>query len=270
VSSAILYLAIIAIWAGFLVPAWLRRPHAQSERTTVGQMTGQEAHETGAHETGAYEQAEDELTVQYVEELTETEDDVRVEADIHVEVSHHEHKPVYFEQEPSVYSETSEYTEDYGPEYTEYTEYTESELSVEAEAGSGPPAPRPAQSREQMLRARRRMLSVLVAMTAVPGLFTFMGLVAWWIMVPPAVLLALYVLLLREIAMADAELARKRSAWEAAEAKAWARHLQAEAEREAYEASIANSGAQIIDISGRVSDQLYDQYADAAVRAVGD
>ena len=263
-SSAILYLAIIAIWAGFLVPAWLRRPHAQSERTTVEQMTEQEARET---EAGAYEQAEDELIVQYVEELTETEDDVRVEADIHVEVSHHEHKPVYFEQEPSVYSETSEYTEDYGPEYAEYPE---SELPAEAEPGSGPPAPRPAQSREQMLRARRRMLSVLVAMTAVPGLFTFMGLVAWWIMVPPAVLLALYVLLLREIAMADAELARKRSAWEAAEAKAWARHLQAGAEREAYEASIANSGAQIIDISGRVSDQLYDQYADAAVRAVGD
>jgi hypothetical protein len=267
VSSAILYLAIIAIWAGFLVPAWLRRPHAQSERTTVEQMTEQEAREAEANETGAYEQAEDELTVQYVEELTETEDDVHVETDIHVEVSHHERKPVYFEEEPAVYSETSEYTEDYGPEYAEYPE---SEVPADAQAGSGPPAPRPSQSREQMLRARRRMLSVLVAMTAVTGLFSFMSLVAWWIVAPPAVLLALYVLLLREIAMADAELARKRSLWEAAEAKAWARHLQAEAEREAYEASMANSGAQIIDISGRVSDQLYDQYADAAVRAVGD
>ena len=28
--------------------------------------------------------------------------------------------------------------------------------------------------------------------------------------------------------------------------------------------------AEIIDISGRVSDQLYDQYTDAANRAVGD
>ena len=28
--------------------------------------------------------------------------------------------------------------------------------------------------------------------------------------------------------------------------------------------------AQIIDISGRIGDQLYDQYADAKVRAVGD
>ena len=29
-------------------------------------------------------------------------------------------------------------------------------------------------------------------------------------------------------------------------------------------------GAQIIDISARLGDQLYDQYADATIRAVGD
>jgi hypothetical protein len=46
--------------------------------------------------------------------------------------------------------------------------------------------------------------------------------------------------------------------------------MAAQAEREAYEAAQAEPGAQIIDISGRVTDQLYDQYADAAVRAVGD
>ena len=203
-SSAILYFAIIAIWAVFLVPAWLRRPNAHSDRTTAGQE---------AQATEAYEHADNEITVQYVEDLTETEDDVQVEADIHVEVSHHTHNRVYFEEEPSVYSETSEYTEDYGPEYPE------SEVPAEAEVGSGPPAPRPSQSREQMLRARRRMLTILVAMTAVTGLFTYVGVVAWWIVVPPAVLLALYVLLLREIAMADAELARKRAQWEAAEAE---------------------------------------------------
>ena len=90
----------------------------------------------------------------------------------------------------------------------------------------------------------------------------------------PARLLVLYVMLLREIALADAELAGKRSAWEHARAVAYERHLQAIAEREAYEASLAQPepDAEIIDISGRVSDadELYDQYADAAVRAVGD
>ena len=55
--------------------------------------------------------------MQYVEELTETENDVHVEGDIHVEVSHHTRNRVYFEEEPSMYSETSEYREDYGPEY---------------------------------------------------------------------------------------------------------------------------------------------------------
>ena len=257
-SSAILYLAIIAIWAGFLVPAWLRRPHAHSDHANVGSVSETESAEV-------YEHAEADLRVQFVEELTETENDVevRAEADFHVEVSEH----LYVDEtvgETFVYSESSEYTTSYD------TDFAESDLAPEP--GSGPPAPPPSQSRDQMLRARRKMLSILVGMTAVTGLFTFMGLLAWWILVPPAVVLAMYVLLLREIAMADAELARKRSAWEAAEARAYARHMRdlERAEREAYEASLAHSGAKIIDISGRVSDQLYDQYADAAVRAVGD
>jgi hypothetical protein len=266
-SSAILYLAIIAIWAGFLVPAWLRRPHANSDSASTESVSETQT-ENESYEVEVEEYTEtSKLTVQFVDELPYTESDVdmSVETDIHVEVSEH----VYAGQsdaegQSSVYSEVSEYTEDFGPEYPV------NEEMASAEAGSGPPAARPSQSRDQMLRARRRMLSILVGMTAVTGLFSFVGLVAWWIVVPPAILLALYVLLLREIAMADAELARKRAAWEAADAAAWARHLQAEAEREAFEASMADSGAQIIDISGRVSDQLYDQYADAAVRAVGD
>jgi hypothetical protein len=36
------------------------------------------------------------------------------------------------------------------------------------------------------------------------------------------------------------------------------------------QASAAEPSAEIIDISARRGDQLYDQYADAAVRAVGD
>jgi hypothetical protein len=35
-------------------------------------------------------------------------------------------------------------------------------------------------------------------------------------------------------------------------------------------AGLADSAAQVIDISGWVSDQFYDQYADAEARAVGD
>ena len=237
-SSAILYVAIVAIWAGFLVPAWLRRSHRGQEHSS---------HEVGA---SAHGHADGEHIVEHV---TETENDVEVsvEADFHVEVTRHEHADAYAE-EPAGYS---------GPHD-----------SPAAYGGGDVPAPgrRLSQSREQMLRARRRMLAILVGMTLITGAFVYLGLVRWWICAPPAVLLVLYVLLLREIAMADAELARKRAAWEAAQARAYEQHMRAQAEREAHEASLADSGAQIIDISGRVSDQLYDQYADAAVRAVGD
>jgi len=240
-SSAILYLAIIAIWAVFLVPAWIRRPHAHQA--------------SSATETETFEHAEGDLTVEYV---TDTENDVEVsvEADFHVEVSHHEH-------------EHQEYRHDM-PNYAGYALDAESDEYAEGSR----PVERPSQSRQQMLRARRRMLTILAGMTAVTMAFFVLGLVQWWICVPPAGMLVLYVLLLREIATVETEQARERAAWEAGEARrrAWEAHAQAEAEREAYEAGLAqaNAGAQIIDISGRVSDQLYDQYADAAVRAVGD
>ena len=137
-----------------------------------------------------------------------------------------------------------------------------------------------------MLRARRRMLTILVGLTFATTLVAFTGLVQWWICVPPAAMLVLYVALLREIALADAELARKREAWEAARARdAAAARAQAarlarparpgqpadwRREQERSEPEAPEQTAEIIDISGRVGDQLYDQYADAAVRAVGD
>jgi len=239
VSSAILYLAIIGIWAVFLVPAWIRRPHAHPANRPENKAAG--PHADGEH------------AVEYVTD-TENDVDVTVEADIHVEVSHHEH-------------EYQEYRHEV-PSYSGYVADAESDDHAEV----GVAVPRPSQSRGQMLRARRRMLTILAGMTAVTVAFTYLGLVQWWICVPPAGMLVLYVLLLREIALVEAEQARKRAAWEAGEAQRRAWEAQAEAEREAYEASLAqaDTGAQIIDISGRVSDQLYDQYADAAVRAVGD
>jgi hypothetical protein len=223
VSSAILYLAIIAIWAGFLVPAWVRRPHAMPEKSSA--------------EASAPEHAD---SRQAAEHVTETESDV---------VRHHE---PYADQALADRADHSPHPEAYPESYEQSR------------------SPRPSQSRGQMLRARRRILTILVAMTLVTGGFAYLGLVKWWICAPPAGLLVLYVLLLRQIAVADAELARKRGAWEQSQARAYERYTQAQAEREAYPASIAESTAQIIDISGRVTDQPYDQYADAAVRAVGD
>jgi hypothetical protein len=260
VSSAILYLAIIAIWAGFLIPAWVRRPHAAPATSYE-----QEDEVAGAHPSEQVVERE-----RVVEFVTETESDVEydVEADVRVEVTRHEERYYAHEAGPGAGPGAGHgYSgQEHGDEVPDCSgDGAAHESDDYAEAGQPP-----SQTREQMLRARRRMLTILAAMTLVTLSFTVLGLVNWWICVPPAGMLVLYVLLLREIAMADAELARKRATWEAAQARAYARHLQAQAEWEAYEASMAESGAEIIDISGRVSDQLYDQYADAAVRAVGD
>jgi hypothetical protein len=251
VSDSILYLAIIGIWAGFLIPAWVRRPHkqeteaeAESASASAEPGAGFEAEAPVAARAGGPEQ-----TTEY---LADSEDDIAVdiEAHVHVEVHHG----------------VSEYRDDVHPHSYD--------SAGPVEAPADPPDYRPSQSREQMMRARRRMLTILTGLTVVTGLFVLAGAVQWWIVVPPVIMLVLYVMLLREIAMAEAELAGKRRAWEARQAAAerarvahattWQRSHQV------WEAEAPEPTAEIIDISGRVGDQLYDQYADAAVRAVGD
>ncbi|HEX9034366.1 MAG TPA: hypothetical protein VF834_21180 [Streptosporangiaceae bacterium] len=253
-SSAILYLAIIAIWAIFLVPAWVRRPHADVS--------------DGEGEFGA----DDEATFEHEAELE------------HVPAVHGEVEFVH--DEGGLYDEGGMAEQEYRGDVPSHAgSAARPDPGTDGGADyrrpfAGPVRPSaPSQSREQMLRARRRMLTILASMTAVTLAFAVDGLVRWWICVPPAGMLVLYVLLLREIAMADAELARKREAWYARQAEeARQRERLAWAEAEAARDSKADQGgpgasgpgAQIIDISGRIGDQLYDQYADAAVRAVGD
>jgi hypothetical protein len=123
----------------------------------------------------------------------------------------------------------------------------------------------PAQSlpRSRMMQARRRLLTILVLISAAAGAATAIRLIPWWTCVAPVLVLACYFLLLRTAARADAEHARRLASVQAREAR-----IEAEARRRA--AVAAAPVAQIIDISRRVADQLYDQYADATVRAVGD
>jgi hypothetical protein len=123
-------------------------------------------------------------------------------------------------------------------------------------------------SRARMLQARRRLLTGLLLLAAAVAGCTAAKLTPWWACVPPAAMLTGYLLLLREVGRAESEQERQRAAAEAriemARARAGRRRAVAEA------AAAAQPSAQIIDISGRVGDQLYDQYADATVRAVGD
>jgi hypothetical protein len=99
---------------------------------------------------------------------------------------------------------------------------------------------------------------------AVAGACVALKITSWLVIIPPAAMLALYLLLLREAAVADADQAQRRAA---IEARVWAARERAYAEELERE---PEPSAEIIDISARVGDQLYDQYADATVRAVGD
>jgi hypothetical protein len=111
-------------------------------------------------------------------------------------------------------------------------------------------------------------MTMLVLLAIAAGGCTGLRLTSLWVCVPPAVMLVLYLLLLRETAIADAEHARHR-AEQAGAARRRARARAALAAQEKADQA-AEYTAEIIDISARLGDQLYDQYADAAVRAVGD
>jgi hypothetical protein len=221
-SSAILYLAIVVIWAIVLVPRWLRRPQAS------------ETLESNLAEPVAASSLED-----------------------------------------------------------------PAEAEEDADGGDKLPAPgaraadggragsSAAERRERVLQARRRMLVTLMGITAGAAVIALTHLAPPWVVVPPAVMLGGFVLLLREAARIDTERAWA-TAWRdsgrtGAEAMADAgpEHQQAgppegaQAGAAEVQAGIPSSqagvpSAQIIDISGRIGDQLYDQYADAEVRAVGD
>ncbi len=65
--------------------------------------------------------------------------------------------------------------------------------------------------RARVVRGRRRMLWMLLVLTGIAVGLAYLGMAAWWIVVPPVVLLFGYLLLLREAAHADAE-ARERAA----------------------------------------------------------
>ena len=225
-SSAILYFAIVAIWAGVLMPRWLRPGRRR-----------------------------------------------RVEVTEHFEM----HTEVY---EAEVSTGTGERSR---PVVTEREVMVEEEVTLTRQDA--------AERRANILRARRRMLGTLVALTAIAFVIALAQVAAIWVVVPPAVMLGGFVLLLREASRTDAEQARRRTHAEEmrrrrpeGEAGAGAAPVTAEplerlvskpvapdvAEQAEPVIEVVAYSAEIIDISGRVNDQFYDQYTDAANRAVGD
>lgn len=158
------------------------------------------------------------------------------------------------------------------------------------------PSASAAAPRADILRARRRMLIALIALTGAALALAVTHFAGFWVVIPPALLLAGFVVLLREAARIDAERSGQRTPTHHAASDAGAGqepgtvpgdvdtspHAAAgtgplpAAEPFGAEPFTAGSagaespGADVIDISGRIADQVYDQYADAEERAVGD
>jgi hypothetical protein len=232
-SSAILYLAIVAIWAVVLVPRWLRPRPVQPQPA----------------EQQFAEQPPEPLTVPPAEPLTVPPADAQRDE----------------EAEPA-------------PD----------EAPAGTETGEPVPAfPSPAARRADIVQARRRMLGMIVALTVGAVGLAVTGIAASWVIVPPAMLLGGFLVLLREATRSDAERARRalrtRGAATAAvagqEPVSFRDDVAARPYQEPTGPAPAVAGAtdaeslpdaEVIDISARVSDQVYDQYADAAERAVGD
>ena len=124
-----------------------------------------------------------------------------------------------------------------------------------------------------MLSARRRLLGMLLMLVIGSAALTFTELAAWWVVVPPSVMLLSYIALLREAAKADAEqreLARTHAARTAAAAPPAAPPAPAPVP---VPVPVPVLHAEVIDISaslGPAGQEFYDQYADAKLRAVGD
>ncbi len=115
------------------------------------------------------------------------------------------------------------------------------------------------------------MLLILVISS---GALAFTELAAWWVVVPPSVMLLGYMALLREAAKADAERRELARLSPARARSSVASPLAASPPAASPAAGPAPApDADVIDISaslGPAGEEFYDQYADAKLRAVGD
>ena len=235
-SSAILYVAIVAIWAAVLIPRWLRRDSAASEHDSEDLTTA------------------------------ETEPEAEVVAQPAPPPRRREDTPG-FEPRPARHQEPATPRAPVRPE-TRTQPQPQTRAEVRAEGPGGGPRD---QEQKKVLAARRRLLGMLLMLAIGSGALAFTGMAAWWVIVPPTVMLLGYMGMLREAAKADAErreLARTRAAAAAAVAAA---------RRDAAPAPAAPAppppDAEVIDIAASLTpagQEFFDQYADAKLRAVGD
>jgi len=250
VSSAILYVAIVAIWAGVLIPRWLRRDSAAGGRGSEDLSTAEAKPEVAEEPAAAPAPRRREDAAGREAPPARIVRPVRGEERVAA--------PVPARPEPRAAESRAAESRAAEPRAAE----------PRADVPGGGPRE---QDHKRVVSARRRLLSMLLVLAIGSGWLAYTKMAAWWVVVPPTVMLLGYLALLHEAGKADAErrdVARARAAAEAAAVAA--------AERAAPPAPAAPApapDAEVIDISASLTvagHKFYDQYADAKLRAVGD
>ncbi len=287
-SSAILYVAIVAIWACVLIPRWLRHDSAHGVYRAPGDTaTG----DTAPGDTAPGDTAPGN---------TAPGDTARP-------------RGVSPEDVPAVVAADEGHAQsvavpDLDAVRSEAAHHQENTAADPPEQERAPQPLTPEESRRRMLSARRRLLGMLVALEAAGISLAVLNLAALWVVIPPSVMLAGYVLLLREAAHADAERAeREREAVSRTRARARERaQARARAARQGMATRTAvpgdstgaagpaapaaqyedggpgrdfapglagkytTSNAHVIDISGQTDEEFRNEHAEQKLRAVGD
>jgi hypothetical protein len=246
-SSAILYVAIVVIWAGVLIPRWLRRDSSDTAAAA--------AERSEAEAAAALEFAAGSASGAGPGSAAAHSGDSGVEpARVPGTGARRRREPV--PDEP----------------------LAGDPVAADPLAGD-PVAADPGHRR--VLAARRRLLIMLVTLSVASGVLAETRMAAWWVIVPPSVMLLGYLLLLREAAKADTErreMARYRMDREAAERRSApvahvvpvAAAVPVAAGPVAPVAGPVAPAAKIIAFLPPPEEQIYDQYTDAKRRAVGD
>lgn len=239
VSSGLLYLAIVGVWALVLVPMWLRRPDAGDRSDTRllprrGSFDGRAGHPAGRPATG-YRRPPASPPA-----------------------------PSRMPEGPAAGRAAGSPTKPGVEPATEPARRQPSGRRPSGRQPAGPPSRRAevqlpgGRQRARAIARRRRRLVGVCLFFIVAVILAATGVTPWWVIAPPAVLLAGYLAMLRAARQIDAE--RRRMYAEQPE-----NPLSAPAEP-------AEPAAEVIPLSvaARERDELYDQYTDAGRRAVGD
>ena len=247
-SSAILYVAIVAIWACVLIPRWLRRDSSASAPVS----------------SPAEAQADDQVTGGTGEEDDEPEPSGRHQDD-HAEADAAAEGRSALGEGRSAPGEMRSAPGEKRSARGEKRSAPGEKRSAPGESGDVPPDP----GHRRVVSARRRLLLLLLALTIAAGVLAGTRMAVWWVTIPPSVMLIGYLLLLRAAVKADAE--RRELAYAHAHAHARTAHAAAAAAAAPpaqAAAVLALSGSSAFE--GQHDEEIYDQYADAKLRAVGD